>query len=98
MKHERNIIAIDFDETLTSGGRWWKQEEILPNNKMIEWVNKEYRKGSVIIIHSARPWEIARATAAWLIKHNVRYHGLFLNKLGADLYVDDKALNINNIK
>ena len=98
MKHERNVIAVDFDETLTLGGRWWIEgEECIPNFKMIEWINKKYRLGSVIIIHSARPWECARETVAWLIKYNVRYHGLYLNKLGADEYWDDKAHNIKEI-
>lgn len=93
---DREIIMVDFDGTLTLGGRFWKEDEIiLPNEKVIQWVNKEYRKGNVIIIFTARPYEILRETVAWLIKHGVKYHGLNFDKPGADIYVDDKSINFN---
>lgn len=98
MKHERNVIAIDFDDTITLGGRWWKEdEECLPNEKIVKWVQDKYRAGSVIIIHTARPWELARQTIAWLVKFNVPYHGVNFNKMGADLYVDDKCTNVKDV-
>ena len=30
---ERDIIMVDFDGTLTTGGRFWTNDEILPNQK-----------------------------------------------------------------
>ena len=39
-----------------------------------------------------------RETVAWLIKHEVKYHGINMNKPGAQLYLDDKSKNITDIK
>lgn len=89
----RKIIMVDFDGTLTLGGRFWTDDKIEPNKMMIDWVNKAYREGNVIIIFTARPYEVARETAAWLIKHGVKYHGLNFDKPGAQCYIDDKAIN-----
>ena len=89
----RDIIMVDFDGTLTKGGRFWTDDEILPNQKVIDWVNKKYREGNVIIIFTARPYEIIRETVAWLIKYGVKYHGLNFDKPGAQVYLDDKSIN-----
>ena len=97
MKHERNVIAVDFDGVICNG-KYWLGEEVIPNNKVIEWVNKKYLEGSVIIIHTARRWEMARETIALLTKYGVYYHGVNFEKMGADCYLDDLALNVEDIK
>lgn len=89
----RDIIMVDFDGTLTLGGRFWTKDKIEPNQRVIDWVNKKYRKGDVIIIFTARPYEVARKTVAWLIENGVKYHGLNFDKPGAQMYVDDKAVS-----
>jgi len=96
---DRDIIIVDFDGTLTLGGRFWVEtDEFPPNQKMIDWTNKQYRKGNVIIIFTARPYEVMRETVAWLIKHGVKYHGINMDKPGAQMYVDDKALNVKEVE
>jgi len=90
---DRDIIMVDFDGTLTKGGRFWTNDEILPNQKMIDWVNKKYREANCIIIYTARPYEVMRETVAWLIKHGVKYHGINMDKPGAQMYIDDKAID-----
>lgn len=95
---EREIIMVDFDGTLTLGGRFWTDDEILPNQKVIDWVNKQYKKGNVIIVYSARPYEVMRDTVAWLIKYGIKYHGLNFDKPGAQIYLDDKSINPKEIK
>ncbi len=95
---DREIIMVDFDGTLTLGGRFWTKDEILPNKKVIDWVNNKYREGNVIIIFTARPYELARKTVAWLIEHGIKYHGLNFDKPGAQIYVDDKSINPENLK
>ena len=97
-KTPRDIIMVDFDGTLTLGGRFWTDDMILPNQNTIDWVNKKYREGDVIIIFTTRPYEVARETAAWLIKHGVKYHGLNFDKPGAQRYIDDKATNVKDLK
>ena len=94
---EREIIMVDFDGTLTLGGRFWTKDEILPNLKVIDWVNKKYKEGNVIIIFTARPYEVMRETVSWLIKYGVKYHGINMDKPGAQIYLDDKSLNLKDI-
>lgn len=94
----RKLIAVDFDQTLTNEGRFWKNEPILPNLNMVKWINEKYKQGHIIIIHTARPWSIAKETIAWLIKYDIRYHGVNFEKMSADIYVDDKAINVKDIK
>ncbi len=94
----REILMIDFDGTLTEGGRFWTDDKILPNQRIIDFVNQQYRKGNVIIIFTARPYEAMRKTVAWLIEHGVKYHGLNFDKPGAQMYLDDKATNPNSIE
>lgn len=87
--------AIDFDNTLTIGDtNWWEDYCIpIPNKENIDRVNKLYMEGHTIIIHSARPWEVARKTVAWLILNNVKFHGINFNKMSANCYIDDRAEN-----
>ncbi len=89
---------VDFDGTLTTGGRFWVEgDKHPPNKKMIEWTNNQYKKGNVIIIFTARPYEVMRETVAWLIKHGIKYHGINMDKPGAQMYVDDKSINPESI-
>lgn len=99
MSNIKKLIAVDFDVTLTNGNvAWWRGEEPTPNHHVIDWVDKQYIKGNIIVVHTARPWSVAKDTVAWLIKHGIRYHGLNMAKMSADVYLDDKADNPNNWK
>lgn len=92
-KHPK-LYAVDMDGTLTNGERYWNtKKEPTPNLKMINWINEKYMQGHHIIIYTARPYEEIRETVSWLIKYGVLYHGLNFDKMGADLYIDDKAIN-----
>jgi len=97
---ERKVIAVDFDKTLTTGEGadfWEDDEKEYPNEEVIDWVKEMYHNGHVIIIHTARQWEQASTVESYLVKWNVEYHGLRCNKTGADLYVDDKAENVEKV-
>ena len=87
----RRLIAVDFDGTLNNGEPFWVTEPT-PNLEVIERVREFYRQGNIIIVWTARQWSIAVETVAWLIKHQVPFHGIMMGKGGADLYVDDKAI------
>jgi len=92
---KRLVYNIDFDGTLTTGESY---VNLVPVSDMIEHVRELYFKGHIIIIWSARLWEDAATLVAWLIKHNVPYHGIMLGKGGSDFYVDDKAIHIKHFK
>jgi len=88
----RKVYNIDIDGILTNGELFW-EEEPTPNIKNIEAVNRLYREGNIIIIHTARQWWVASETVGWLIKHKVPFHGIMMGKGGSDCYIDDKAYN-----
>lgn len=92
------LIAVDLDNTLSEGEYWGEGPEPRPIQSRIDYIRDIYRKGAHIIIYTARPPLWFNETNAWLIKHNVPHHGLSMQrKPGADLYIDDKALNIDDV-
>lgn len=93
----RRVIAVDMDGTLCKG-EFWGEGEPEPIPEMIKLIRDLYIKGAVILIYTARAPEYARSTQAWLDKHAVLYHGVnYLRKPGADLYIDDKALHVEDL-
>ena len=92
------IIAVDLDGTLCEGEYWGEDREPKPKPEMIKLLEEIHLKRGTIIIYTARWAELYRATYAWLIKHKVPFHGICMQiKPGADLYIDDKALNPEDI-
>ena len=92
------LICIDLDGTLTTGECWSLNDVSLPVQPMIDYVNRLYCKGGHIIIWTARPSEFFQMTHAWLVKHSVSYHGIAMKyKPNADIYIDNKALNVEDI-
>lgn len=92
----RTVIAVDLDGTLCEG-EFWGDGEPEPKNIVINKVNNLYKSGAVVLIYTARMPEYARQTQTWLDKHGVLYHGVnYQRKPGADVYIDDKALNVED--
>ena len=89
----RKVFNIDFDGTLTTGDSY---EVLRANKKMVVRVQELYFTGNIIIIWSARLWSDATKIAAWLIQHEVGFHGIMLGKGGSDCYVDDKAVHTDD--
>lgn len=99
LEHLKNpndkLIAVDLDGTLCIGK---EEEDPEPISAMIEKVQEWYKKGAHIIIFTARPPKSYTHTAAWLTKHHVPFHGLAMSKKpAADVYVDNRALNIDDV-
>lgn len=89
----RRRIAVDIDSTLTQGPtRWWNGDFGDPHPEALAWVERQYIGGHTILLYTARPERVRAGTEAWLDRHNVRYHALVMNKLSADVYVDDKGV------
>lgn len=92
------LIALDLDGTLCKG-EFWGEGEPEPLRDRIEYFNSLYKKGAHIIIYTARHPRHFEKTQNWLDKYGVMYHGIaMMKKIGADVYIDDKAININDIK
>lgn len=92
------LIAVDLDGTISQGECWNIADEPDPIYPMIDFINSLYRKGAHIVIYTARMPDMYQMTLAWLVKHGVLFHGINMRvKPGADLYIDDKALHIDDI-
>ena len=96
----KKIISVDIDGTLTiDNGKFWKGgiDNVKPNKKIINWVRNQYWAGNIIIIYTARKELHRPETQAWLDKYVVWYHALVMNKLRADIYLDDRNMKLNEI-
>ena len=90
------LIAVDLDGTLCEGEFWGKGNSV-PIGDRIEFINSLYKKGAHIIIWTARMPEWFADTQLWLQNNRVLYHGIAMReKIGADLYIDDKCINIHD--
>lgn len=70
------VLAIDLDDTAL---------------KFPEKVNELFDdKNNFIAIYTARPDYLRRKTEQELMDKGIRYHALIMNKLRADVYIDDK--------
>lgn len=79
-----------------------------PNKKVIRKVNKLYDSGHTILIYTARGMgtlkgDVAKVYDTWyeltknqLIDWGLRYNQLIFGKPTADVYIDDKAVNIED--
>lgn len=97
---DNKLICVDMDGTLCKGEYWHTGDEGEPEPvlEMIKIVNNLYIKGAHIIIWTARTPDAYYATQKWLIKNEVKYHGISMQrKCGADLYIDDKALHVEDV-
>lgn len=91
-------IYVDIDNTilLTNGSDYKKSKPILEN---IEKINQLYDKGNEIIYWSARgsvsgvDW--TSLTERQLKRFGCKYHELKLGKPSYDLFICDKAINID---
>lgn len=93
------IYCFDIDGTLctnTDGG----YEKAQPLPAVITRINGLYEAGHRILLQTARgattsiDWRAI--TERQLKEWGVRYHALYFDKPTADLYVDDKAVNVRD--
>jgi len=101
-------ICIDIDGVLSQKIKWSIGDsylrlkkmllKITPNLEMIDKVNELYEKGYTIILNTSRLWHDFEATVLWLAVHKVKYHTLIMAKPFADLYVDDKNINLEEFR
>ena len=91
------IYCFDIDGTIctnTNGA----YPNAIPYPNIIKKVNELYDQGNEIILNTARgattgiDWR--KETEVQMKAWGVKYHKLFLGKPGADIYIDDKAVNI----
>jgi len=89
-------ICIDFDGTITNYQGYKGSPDIIEdelNPGVIESIN-ELKKDYKIIIFSVRATTSIGKVAImkYLVKHNVYFDKVTHEKLGADLYIDDRGI------
>lgn len=106
------VVAVDFDGTLCEH-RFPEIGEIKPQHRnVIDYVRKLKSEGAMIILWTCREdiFERNYLTEAveWCTHNNIPidfvneypnpdFGGFAARKVCADLYIDDKALNVNHI-
>lgn len=91
------LIAIDLDGTLCEG-EFWSDTDPAPIEWMRDLVWKWYKAGAHIIIYTARQPRHYSVTHAWLVKNEIPFHGIVMqHKPGADVYIDDKVIDPEDI-
>jgi outer membrane protein assembly factor BamB len=92
------IYCFDIDGTIctnTAGA----YESAQPFPEVIELVNRLFLQNHTIYFYTARgsttgiDWR--KVTEQQLARWGVRYHRLFMGKPTADLYVDDKCIDVH---
>lgn len=91
----KQIYAIDIDGVVADGKFW--AEECTPRELELEAVNDLYKKGNIIIYHTARHPKYYQMTYAWLVKHEAYFHALEMGKLTADVYIDDRNMSVADL-
>ena len=93
------IYCFDIDGTICTNTEG-KYQDAEPFLDIIKKVNILFNEGHTIYFYTARGattginWETT--TKEQLKKWGVNYHKLFLGKPTADLYIDDKCINIKD--
>ncbi len=93
--------CFDIDGTIcTQDGE--EYEDAQPKQDIINYLNKLHAAGNTIILYTARgvttgvDWN--NLTRKQLIRWGVNYDSLHFGKPAADVYVDDKAVNVKDLK
>lgn len=99
------IIAVDFDKTLITDNSW-PDVDGKPNVHLIEYLNREKRRGSKIILWSCRTDEALEAAVKFCEDNELTFDAVNDNipeiveayksnsrKVSADIYLDDKSIN-----
>lgn len=106
MKDKVKIIACDFDGTLFEDDH---PKIGKPRIEVIEWVKRQKALGHKIVLWTCREGDMLREAVEASYKFGItfdginenirelKFHYLGQHKIIADIYLDDKALKVNEI-
>lgn len=100
------VTVIDFDGTLALGDTK-DINTMVPNLKLASLINSLYEDGNIIKIVTARGSKSCNTfqerydkyfntITTWLDNHNIKYHELSFYKEYADVYIDDRGINVKD--
>ena len=108
---DKTKIVFDVDDTICSNTRKLSYDKCVPDFEVIKKINDLHDNlGFTIVLHTARGMvscngdyekivaKNKKVLEDWLKKYDVHYDELIFCKPIADLYVDDKAMNVSDFK
>lgn len=96
------VVSVDFDGTICFtdiSSRYIPKTEIKgePNIKLIKMLEGMRKEGWKIMIDSSRWWGDYNWVKDWLIKNKAPFDEIRLGGVVADLYINDKAINVKEV-
>jgi len=92
---DKQVYFFDIDGTITVETEGWDYLKRTPRLEVIDKINTLYDSGVVHVVFWTSRLSIDRkATEFWMDVHAVKYHELKFGKPFFDLYICDKAINI----
>lgn len=96
MQDEDLPYGIDFDGVLAKS--IWPHRGIgLPIIRNHDKLREVAEAGYKVVIHTARPWSDYEMIVSWLDKFDLPYTAVVCGKFLAYKYVDDKAINSEEV-
>jgi len=100
------IYAIDFDGTITNeagdpydSSTWVELDKKTVNEKVrMFMVNLLLEDEPTIVVYTARDWSDYYPIYRWLRDKRVPFNYLVCGKLKADVYLDDRAMKLEDIE
>tara|TARA_B100001540_G_scaffold249842_1_gene225680 strand:+ start:840 stop:1163 length:324 start_codon:yes stop_codon:yes gene_type:complete len=93
----KKTLCFDIDGTICSTDCHYN--EAVPYLNVIDKINKLYEQGFKIIIFTSRGYKSGHDwtnfTKKQIDRWGVKYHKLILGKPQADIFIDDRAINID---
>ena len=84
----KKTICIDLDGTICDENGDYAERKPLPGAAEALAV---LAKSHIIVIHTARHFNLYHLTADWLMNHNIIFHSLVMGKPAAALYIDNRG-------
>jgi hypothetical protein len=84
LEHKMKVISFDLDGTIIKDNKRTRVADVM--DKLFE-IPDNY-----IVVYTARSYSIFNETRELLSKHKIKYHSLVMEKIRADVYVDDKSI------
>jgi len=92
---DKKVYYFDIDGTITVETEGWLYLKRTPRWEVINKINALYDSGEVhIVFWTSRMPIDRRTTEYWFRINGVKYHELIFGKPFFDLYICDKAINI----
>ena len=100
-------FCFDIDGVLNLSNNY---ETFIPNTKLIKQIETLHSQGHEIILYTARKMNTFKGNIGLVTKHihlitlqqleenNVVYDEIYFGKPAADVYIDDKAINIADLE